>query len=180
MPTSNDPSRSPGTRAPAPGRLRLRLAGGPGRRLLDGGWWPWSRDLGAELTDLVTQFPAESGRIVSVVVSRPDWDSAPQHPVVGGGRVRVDWFPPGPMHLVHLALAAQTDLHLLVIPPGLTPAQGEEALLAAATTGNTHSSADLLDEVTEQPDVDQRGYWTDYGQPWWGTDRVAPSFRTGR
>jgi hypothetical protein len=70
-------------------------------------------------------------------------------------------------------------LHILVVPPEFTTGQGEEALLAAATSGNAHSAADLLAEVVDSPDVDPRDHWTDDGGSWWGRSRVPPSFRTG-
>jgi hypothetical protein len=61
--------------------------------------------------------------------------------------------------LVLLTTSHRTQLRVLVIPPALTSDQGEEALLAAATHGNSHSAQDLLDTVTEHPDIDPRDHW---------------------
>jgi hypothetical protein len=66
------------------------------------------------------------------------------------------------------------------VPPGFAEDHGAEALLAAATTGNAHSAADLLEEVTDLPHVDPTDHWTDGGGSWWGPSPVPPSYRTGR
>jgi len=143
--------------------LRLRMADRPGTSTLDGGWWPQSRDLAVELADLVAHFPAEQGRIVRAVVSPPDWDPAPRRIPLARGYMKVGSFPRDDTHLIHLNTADRTVLHVLVVPPGFTSAQGEEALLAAATEGNAHPAAELLREVTDQPDVDADNHWSDDG-----------------
>jgi hypothetical protein len=165
---------------PTRGPLRLRMSVHPGRDHLDGGWWPRSRDLEVELADLVDHFPAQFGRIVRALVSAPAWDAAPRHVPVAGGYVKVASFPRDDTHVIDLKTSDRTVLRVLVVPPGFTDAQGAEALLAAATPGNAHSSEDLLDTVTEYPDIDPVDHWSDDGGSWWGADPVAPSFRTGR
>ncbi|MGH3507756.1 MAG: DUF5994 family protein [Nocardioidaceae bacterium] len=167
---------------PRPGRgpLRLRMAEHPGRDHLDGGWWPRSRDLVAELADLVEHFPTRWGRIVRALISPRDWDHAPRRLPVVGGYVKVGSFPRDDTHLIRLMTSERTALGVLVVPPGFTDEQGDEALLAAATPGNAHAATDLLDEVTDHPDVDPMDHWTDDGESWWGPHPVAPSLRTGR
>lgn len=162
------------------GPLRLNMAKDPGTNRLDGAWWPQTRDLEVELADLVDNFPSSSGRIVRALFSAPDWDPVPHHVPVAGGYVTVGSSPRGDSHMIHLTLSDLTVLHVLVVPPGLTDLQGAEALMAAAAAGNAHSAADLLEEVTDSPDVDPRDRWTDDGDPWWGPSAVPPSFRTGR
>ena len=179
MTTSNGPILPSEIHTPSRGPLRLSIAEDTGRNPLDGAWWPRSRDLAVELADLVDHFPPRSGRIVRALVSPPDWDPAPRHVPVAGGYVKVGSFPRDDSHLVHLTMADRTVLHVLVVPPGFTADQGDEALLAAATSENAHSAADLLAEVTDSPDVDHRDRWTDHGDSWWGPSAVPPSFRTG-
>lgn len=176
---SDDPTPAP--RVPTTGRvpLRLSVAEQPGEDRLDGGWWPQSRDLKAELADLVEHFPARWGRIMCAVVCRSDWADAPRHVLVAGGNVRVGSFEGDAAHVVDLVTTDREVLRLLVVPSDFTRGQGEEALLAAATAGNAHSATDLLDEVTAHPDSDPSGRWTDDGEPWWGPESVAPSFRPG-
>jgi Family of unknown function (DUF5994) len=161
MPTSHSPV--PPSRIPDESRvpLRLNMAEHPGQNHLDGGWWPQSRDLAVELADLVDHFPPHLGRIVRAVFSPPDWDTAPRQVPVSRGYVKVGSFPHDDTHLIHLKTADRSMLRLLVVPPGFTDDQCDEALLAAGTAGNSHSALALLDKVTEHPDVDPARHWTD-------------------
>lgn len=145
--------------------LRLRMSPQPGRDRLDGGWWPQSRDLAVELADLVDHFPPASGRIVRALYSPPDWDAFLDRRVaIRGGTVKAGSFPHDDTHVIQLKTSDRTTLHVLVVPPGLSQDQGEEALLAAATRGNAHEAASLLDTVTDAPDTDPDGHWlTDGG-----------------
>ena len=179
MSTSNGPILVSEIAAPSRAPLRLRMAEHASRNHLDGGWWPQSRDLVVELADLVDHFPPQFGRIVRVLVSPPDWSPAPRHVPVTGGYVKVGSFPRDDTHLIHLKTSDRTVLRVLVVPTGVTDDQGDEALLAAATPGNVHSGTDLLDTVTDYPDIDPMDLWSDDGGSWWGPHPVAPSFRTG-
>lgn len=145
---------------------------------LDGGWWSQSRDLDVELADLVAHFPVRFGRIVRAMVAPSDWEPSHQ-PSADEGRVRIDALAADAHHVIDLETADGTVLHLLVAPPGFNDADGAEALLAAATPGNTHSAADLLAEVTEHPAVDPTGHWSDLGGSWWTPGTLPPSYRTG-
>lgn len=139
--------------------LRLRMAEHRGRSRLDGGWWPYSRDLAVELADLVDHLPAGSSRVLRALVSPPDWDSAPRRIPISGGDLKVGSFPDDDSHLVLLTTVDRKVLRILVVPPSFNPAQGEEALLAAGTSGNTHSAAELLNEVVDHADVDPQDLW---------------------
>lgn len=160
MSTPNSPT-PPTTAGPTRVPLRLRLADDPGRNHLDGGWWPQSRDLQVELADLVDHFPADRGRIVRALFSPPDWDPAPRRIAVRGGFVKAGSFPRDDTHLIELKTSDGHLLRVLVVPPGYTHDQGEEALLAAATSGNAHSGADVLEEVTRYLDVNPLDHWRD-------------------
>jgi hypothetical protein len=155
------------------------MAAHPGRDHLDGGWWPQSRDLAVELADLVDHFPPHLGRIVRALYSPPDWNPAARQIPVASGFVKVGSFPRDDTHLIHLKTSDRTVLRVLVVPPGFSDGQGDEALLAAATVGNAHSAKALLDTVTDQSDIDPSDHWSDDGGSWWGADPVPPSFRTG-
>ncbi len=179
MSTSGRPIPALETPSPSRGPLRLRLAGPLGPHALDGGWWPRSQDLQVELVDLVDHFPEHFGRIVRALVSPADWEQAPRRVPVEGGYVKVALLSGDNTHLIHLTTSDRTVLRVLVVPPGLTDDQGDEALLAAATPRNASSATALLDLVTEYPDIDPMDHWTDDGGSWWGPDPVAPSFRRG-
>lgn len=160
----------------------LRLSMGdaaPGDRL-DGGWWPRSRDLGTELADLVHRFPKEHGRIVRVICSPPDWDRPmPRRVAVATGFVKVGSFPTDDTHMILLRTSDRRTLHMLVVPPHFTDAQGAESMLAAATRRNTHTAGSLLDTVTGELDVDPSSQWTDDGGSCWDpAPVVAPERRT--
>ena len=155
------------------------MAEPPGRGHLDGGWWPRSRDLEVELADLVDHFPPDLGRVVRAVFSPPDWDPAPRRIPVAHGHVKVDYFSREDPHVMVLNTSDRTVLRVLVVPPGMSLDQGEEALLAASTPGYAHTAASLLDTVSEYPDVDPDDYWTDDGRLWQGQRPVAPAVRTG-
>ncbi|WP_157514976.1 DUF5994 family protein [Nocardioides sp. J54] len=160
MTTSNSTNpTNPAGRAPA----RLRMAPVAGQNRLDGGWWPRSRDLATELADLLVQMPAESGHIIRALFSPPDWDPAPRRIPIGAGYLKVGSFPRDDTHLMLLTTSNRTILRMLVVPPEFTKDQGEEALLAASTTGNAHTASELLDEVLAHPATDARDVWSDDG-----------------
>jgi hypothetical protein len=141
------------------GPLRLRLGANGSRDRLDGAWWPYSRDLEAELSELVQQFPPTQPRISRAVFSRPDWDTAPRKVTAGPRVIKVGSFPSDDTHVLIVQLSDGTRLTLLVVPPEFTSGQGEEAMLAGSTTGNRHTAVDLLREVTDQHDADPADRW---------------------
>ena len=75
-------------------------------------------------------------------------------------------------------MADRSVVRLLVVPPRMSAYRGEEALLAAATPHGEHSAASILETVVEAEEVDPFDHWHDEGGSWWGSDQVAPSFRT--
>lgn len=162
MPTSSD--AVPVSPIPPDDRepLRLRMTA-HGHNRIDGAWWPYSRDLGPELADLVDHFPDPGCHIVRALASPPDWDAVPRRIPIGRGYLKVGSFPQDDTNLMLLTTANRKVMRILVVPPSFTRAQGEEALLAASTSGNAHSAADLLHEVIDHPDVDPYDLWSDDG-----------------
>lgn len=139
--------------------LRLRLGAGPGQDRLDGAWWPYSRDLESEMSELVQKFPASHAPVSRALYSRPDWDTAPRKVTAGHRVIKVGSFPRDDTHVLIVQLSDRRRLTLLVVPPEFTPGQGEEALLAGSTGGNRHTAAELLLEVTDQHDADPADRW---------------------
>ncbi len=167
--------------APIPAALRLALSTAPGTATLDGGWWPWSRDLGVELADLVDHFPAELGRVHRVVFSRPDWDTVPRAVPVARGRVKTGSFPSDDSHMILLRMSTRTDLRILVVPPGHPV--GKQAISIAADPANRWSPAQILaagpfDEHDDLGDKDAKeaadDHWTDEGGSWWASPEMGP------
>lgn len=88
---------------PPPARLSLTPAGAvPG--LLDGAWWPRSRDLSRELPALMDVLDAYWGRITRVTVNPAHWPVIPRKVPVAGHTVHVGRF------------ADEQDLHKLAVP----------------------------------------------------------------
>ena len=130
--------------------LRLRMTELPRTHPLDGGWWPQSRDLTVELADLVDNFPDGMGRIVRATFSPPDWEDQPRRVPIARGYVQTGFAAGDDTHVMMLRTSERTELCLLVVPPGMSDEQGEEALTAAVTPGYASSPGAILDLVRER------------------------------
>ncbi|MFE1840154.1 DUF5994 family protein [Streptomyces sviceus] len=116
--------------APAP-RLSLK-PDGSARGLLDGAWWPRSRDLLSELPALTSMVGPLWGRITRVAVNPEHWPVIPRKVPVDGHVVRVGWFTPEiDPHKLLLLSYGTGRWDLLIIPPE-TGAASAARLMAAA------------------------------------------------
>lgn len=174
--TTTAPLEPPPAPVAARRPLRLRMGENTSKQPLDGGWWPQSRDLTTELSDLVDHFPTEHGRIVRVLFSPPDWDDAPRRVPTARGYVKVGFDLHDDTHVLMLTTSDRQELCLLVVPSDLTRTQGREALLAAVTPGYASSPKALLAKVRELHDDEGDEAWDDAAESWWGSD-TAPSYR---
>ncbi|KUN89859.1 hypothetical protein AQJ66_01975 [Streptomyces bungoensis] len=117
--------------APA-ARLALKTAG-TSRGLLDGAWWPRSRDLSRELPALTDVLDPLWGRITRIAVNPKYWPVIPRKIPVGGHVVKVGWFTPEiDPHKLLLLSYGTGRWDLLVIPPE-TGAEAAARLMAAAS-----------------------------------------------
>ena len=137
------PSTTAPLTSPPDGQPRLRLSEAAGGRL-DGAWWPRSRDLAAELRELVDHFPVAVGHIDRVLFSRPDWDSCPRKVDVQRGRIKTGSFPSDDTHLLVLRLSTQAQLALLVVPPNTAPDVADRLMARAASADNRKTGSELL------------------------------------
>ncbi|MFJ9176723.1 DUF5994 family protein [Streptomyces sp. NPDC102360] len=123
--TTTPPSASPRT-------ARIALTPMAGTGLLDGAWWPRSRDLTAEVPALVDVLDSLWGRITRIAVNPMLWPAVPRSVPVRGHVVKVGWFTPElDPHKLLLLSYGPGRWDLLVIPPEA----GDEAagrLMAAA------------------------------------------------
>ncbi|MFI1963899.1 DUF5994 family protein [Streptomyces pathocidini] len=113
--TDNTPPLNAPVPSP-PARLSLTPAdSGPG--LLDGAWWPYSRDLARELPALIDVLDCRWGRITRVAVNPTFSPVIPREVPVGGHLVHVGWFAAeqDPHKLLLSCRAGRWDL--LMIPP---------------------------------------------------------------
>ncbi|MBC9728538.1 DUF5994 family protein [Streptomyces sp. TRM68367] len=117
--------------APA-ARLALKTDG-TSRGLLDGAWWPRSRDLLSELPALTDLLDPLWGRITRIAVNPKHWPVIPRKVPVNGHIVKVGWFTPEiDPHKLLLLSYGTGRWDLLVIPPE-TGAESAAQLMAAAS-----------------------------------------------
>ncbi|MGW7367267.1 DUF5994 family protein [Streptomyces sp. NPDC054841] len=127
-----------------PARLSLTPAGSvPG--LLDGAWWPRSRDLSRELPALIDVLDACWGRITRVTVNPAHWPVIPRKVPVAGHTVHVGWFKgeQDPNKLILLSYTAGR-WDLLVIPPETGAAAAARLMAAAAIPGGLATASALM------------------------------------
>ena len=85
--------------------------------VLDGGWWPRTRDPERELLALVAAVADRLGVVRWIALNADDWTSWPHQLVITGGtRVRLSWCS-GDAHTVRLTCGDAYHLDLLAIPP---------------------------------------------------------------
>ncbi|MFF1381309.1 DUF5994 family protein [Streptomyces sp. NPDC058308] len=136
----------------SPLRLSVRPPGLPSG-LLDGAWWPRSRDLARELPALTDLLDPLWGRITRVTVNPTYWPTVPRKVPVNGHVVNVGWFraEQDPHQLLLLSYhVGRWDL--LIIPPE-TGAAAAARLMAAACDPLTvrTGSALIADERDRHP-----------------------------
>ncbi|PNG17617.1 DUF5994 family protein [Streptomyces cahuitamycinicus] len=135
-----------------PVRLSLTSKTTPAGRL-DGAWWPYTRDLSAELPPLTAALDASRGRITRVTVSPARWPVIPREVVVDGRSVHVGRYTEREADDLLLEREAD-DLILLsctdgrwdlsVIPPATRPAAADRLMAATAIPGSVLKADALM------------------------------------
>jgi Family of unknown function (DUF5994) len=115
-----------------------------GAGVVDGGWWPRSRDPHAELAELIAGLESSLGPITRVALNLDAWDGAPRRVAVDGHGVQVGWFRNLDPHMIGVTRAFQTRVALLVVPPEATREAAEIAMAMAADATNSARPADIL------------------------------------
>jgi hypothetical protein len=143
--TTNTPTTAPPTRPTAPPGLRLQLDPAmAGTGVVDGGWWPRSRDPDAELPGLIAGLESSIGPITRVSLNLDAWDTAPRRVAVDSRRVHVGWFRQMDPDTIGVTRAFQNRVALLVVPPQATTAGAGIAMAMAADGANSAGPADIL------------------------------------
>ncbi|WP_406059806.1 DUF5994 family protein [Streptomyces sp. NBC_01077] len=114
--------------------------------LLDGAWWPRSRDLTTELPPLVDALEERWGRITRVAVNPARWPVVPHKVAVTGHIVHVGWFTEQDPDKMILLSYTVGRCDLLVIPSETEPAAAARLMAAAATPGNLHTAGVLMSD----------------------------------
>lgn len=156
---------------PAPARVRLKAPSEhPG--MVNGAWWPRTRDLTRELPPLIAALDPVWGRIYHITVQRDMWPQIPGKVPTGEHVVRVGWYEaeqdPNDICLITLRGGARWDL--LVVPPELDADTAERLMDNAATEGDLQSASELLSAARADPtghrsDPERIASWESEGGP---------------
>jgi Family of unknown function (DUF5994) len=108
---------------------------GSHQSMLDGAWWPQSRNPACELPGLILAIDALRGQVVRLVLAATGWDERPRRMAVGRRAISIDYFGSQPAALL-TAICVQSRVDLLVIPPVASPQVAHAAMIHAMSTGN--------------------------------------------
>lgn len=112
---------------------------------VDGAWWPCSRDLAAELPELLEALGTPWGPWERVTYNLAAWEPVARKVVIDGVRIRVEGFNSQPPETVTvIGGQGRGRLTLLVVPPEAAPVSARASLTAAAQGGNTDGVDRLL------------------------------------
>ncbi|MCZ4125903.1 DUF5994 family protein [Streptomyces sp. H39-S7] len=149
-----EPTATPATRI----LLKPRCAD---RGMVDGAWWPRSRDLASELPSLVAGLDECWGRITRVAVNVRMWPEIPEKVPAGIHTVSVGWFDaeqePDDLLLLSYTVGRWD---LLVVPPECDPERAARLMSAAADVHNRQSTGELM------ADIGSARHPTAHAAPW--------------
>ncbi|WP_405639500.1 DUF5994 family protein [Streptomyces sp. NBC_00019] len=127
-----------------PGTAVVRLETTHDRRgLLDGAWWPRSRDISTELPALITALTDYLGPITRVGLDAAAWDALPTRLVIEDRVVRIDSFPVGD-DTVLVTRGEADHFSLLVVPPQTAPDTARAAMAEAVRADNLTQAEQIL------------------------------------
>ncbi|RPF34635.1 DUF5994 family protein [Streptomyces sp. TLI_185] len=134
-----------------PGTAVVRLETTHDRQgVLDGAWWPRSRDITAELPALITALTEYLGPITRVGLDADAWEALPARMTVDGRVVRIDSSPVGD-DTVLVTRGEQDLFSLLVVPPHTRPDAARAAMAEAVRSDNVTQAAQILVDTGSGP-----------------------------
>ncbi|MGP3983998.1 DUF5994 family protein [Streptomyces sp. KR80] len=134
-----------------PGALLLRLETTRTRGgILDGAWWPRSRDVGAQLPGLISALTRHLGHIARVGLDTSAWGEVPLHLIIDDRVVPIDSYPVGD-DTVLITRGDQDHFVLLVVPPEATPSAAREAMSRAVQVDNVRQAEQILIDTSINP-----------------------------
>jgi hypothetical protein len=126
-------------------RINLKPAGDHAG-MVNGAWWPRSRDLVRELPPLIAALDEAWGQVNRVTVNAHMWPDIPRRVRTGTHTVRVGWFDaeqdPNDIFLLSYHRGGRWDL--LVVPPELDSDAAMRLMATAADTSNKQTASALL------------------------------------
>ncbi|OYP20281.1 hypothetical protein CFC35_22800 [Streptomyces sp. FBKL.4005] len=127
-----------------PGCALLRLETTESREgVLDGAWWPRSRDIGAELPALLSALVAHLGPVSRVGLDASAWEGLPTRIVVDDHVVHIDSFPVGD-DTVLITRGDRDIFSLLVVPPDAALDAARAAMAQAVRVDNVSDAEQIL------------------------------------
>ncbi|MFI5687348.1 DUF5994 family protein [Streptomyces sp. NPDC051636] len=127
-----------------PGTAVVRLETTHDRQgVLDGAWWPRSRDIAAELPALIAALTEHLGPVTRVGLDAAAWEELPTRLVIDDRVVHIDSFPVGD-DTVLITRGDQDYFSLLVIPPHATPEAARAAMTEAVRADNVTQAEQIL------------------------------------
>jgi hypothetical protein len=127
-----------------PGTAVLRMETTHDRRgVLDGAWWPRSRDIAAELPALIAALTEYLGPITRVGLDAGAWERLPTRMTIDGRVVRIDSSPVGD-DTVLVTRGEQDLFSLLVVPPHATPDAARAAMAEAVRADSATQAEQIL------------------------------------
>lgn len=131
-----------------PGCALLRLETTESREgVLDGAWWPRSRDIVAELPALLSAVTEHLGPVSRVGLDTAAWQGLPTRIVVDDRVVHIDSFPVGD-GTVMITRGGQDLFSLMVVPPNTTPEAAQAAMARAVRADNITAAEQILIDTT--------------------------------
>jgi hypothetical protein len=135
--------------ADQPGRVTLRAPDSTrlSTSYIDGGWWPRSQTLSAEVGQLLSAVSQAGFDTYRVIYQLDGWAQTPRREMIDGRRVTLSGYHQQAAHTVALIdESGQNRLVLLVIPPETDGSVAQRALDIAGSSGD----ADSADQVLER------------------------------
>ncbi|MFE9472597.1 DUF5994 family protein [Streptomyces griseofuscus] len=131
-------------RSVRPGTALLRLETTHAREgILDGAWWPRSRDIDAELPSLISALTEHLGPITRVGLDGSAWDGLPPRVMVDGRVVHIDSFPVGD-DTVLVTRGDRDHFSLMLVPPDTSPDAARAAMARAVRADNVTEAGQIL------------------------------------
>ncbi|GGR51808.1 DUF5994 family protein [Streptomyces netropsis] len=134
-----------------PGTALVRLETTHSREgILDGAWWPRSRDIGTELPGLIIALTEHIGPITRIGLDASAWDELPTRLVIDDRVVHIDSFPTGD-DTVLITRGDNDHFSVLVIPPQATPDAARAAMARAVRADNVTQAEQILIDTGTNP-----------------------------
>ncbi|MFE5190992.1 DUF5994 family protein [Streptomyces sp. NPDC056628] len=127
-----------------PGTAVVRLETTHNRQgVLDGAWWPRSRDVATELPHLITALTEYLGPVTRVGLDADAWEELPTRITIDDRVIHIDSSRVGD-DTVLITRGAQDLFSLLVVPPHATPDAARAAMSEAVRAGSVSQAEQIL------------------------------------